>query len=83
MSEQAILWAFGLLIGALFAVVGFLTRIFWAKLAAIDSGALAAFLARDTEREKQWMYWRDDVNKRLDAHAQFGDRITMLERNGH
>jgi hypothetical protein len=86
-SEDAILWLFGVLIAALFGIVGFLGRIFWAKLVAVDSGALAAFLARDSEREKQWMFWRIEVDKRLDAHAELSrsnaDRLTRIERNGH
>lgn len=87
MSEQAILWLFGTLIGALFGLVAFLGRIFWAKLNEIDSGALATFLAKDGEREKGWWSWRSEVDKRLDAHAEAShtnsDRITRLERNGH
>jgi len=75
------------MIGALFGLIGFLAKIFWAKLAAIDSGALASFLARDQEREKQWMFWRIEVEKRLDAHGESSrrnsERITRLERNGH
>ena len=80
MSEQAVLWLFGLLIGALFGLVAFLAKIFWAKLNALDSGALAAFIAKDIEREKAWWEWRRsesdekirsraEVKERLDAHA--------------
>lgn len=97
-SEQAVLWAFGLLIGALFALVGFLGRIFWTKLAAVDTGALAQFVAKDAEREKAWWEWRasldadrkarhDELARRLDSHASdikdHGNRLTRLERNGY
>lgn len=80
MSEQAVLWLFGVLLTALFALVGFLAKIFWAKLSALDSGALAAFIAKDAEREKAWWEWRKadgdekrqsraEVKERLDSHA--------------
>ena len=97
MSENVVLWLFGILIGALFALIAFLGRIFWTKLSALDSGALAQFIAKDGEREKSWWQWRDDlmadhtrrrteIDKRLDAHAgeikNHENRITRLERNG-
>lgn len=87
MSEQAVLWLFAVLITALFGLLGMLAKVVWAKIAELDSGALGAFVAKDTEREKQWMFWRDSVNERLDAHAKESKvhehRITRLERNGH
>ncbi len=86
MSEQAVLWLFGVLLAMLGALVVALARIFWNKLSSIDSGALASFVARDAEREKQWMIWRETVNHRLDSkRADIKDhehRITRLERNG-
>ena len=90
MSEQAVLWLFGVLLTALFALVGFLAKIFWAKLSALDSGALAAFIAKDAEREKAWWEWRSSLetrnDRRLDAHAgelkSHENRITRIERNG-
>lgn len=87
MSEQAVLWIFGFLITIILGLIAFLGRMFWTKLQSIDSGALATFLGRDTEREKQWMFWRESVDKRLDFHANENrdqeKRITKLERNGH
>lgn len=86
MSEQAVLWIFGILIGALFALVGAIAKAMWAKIAAIDSGDLAAFRAMDTERQKQMEYWRAVVDKRLDEKkASLKDhehRLTRIERNG-
>ena len=80
MSEPAALWIFGILIGALFALIGFLAKIFWAKLNELDSGALAAFVARFDATERSWENWRvtytgdtekrrAEIDKRLDAHA--------------
>lgn len=87
MSEQAVLWLFGILIGALFALVGLLWKIVWDKLSAIDSGALASFQAMDREREKQWMLWREVVDERLKAKRlkleDHEHRVTRLERNGN
>jgi len=97
-SEPVILWIFGVLIGSLFALIGFLAKIFWAKLNELDSGALAAFIARFDATERSWDIWRttfvvdtayrrDAIDKRLDAHAALihnhGDRVTRIERNGH
>lgn len=87
MSEQAVLWLFGVLITALFGLVATLAKVVWSKLAELDSGALAAFVARDGEREKQWMFWREAADKRFDTHAaeikNHENRITRLERNGN
>ena len=80
MSEQAVLWLFGVLLTALYGLIGFLAKIVWSKLNKIDSGALAAFIAKDIEREKAWWEWRKaendekararaEVKERLDAHA--------------
>lgn len=69
MSEQAVLWLFGVLLATLGALVLALARIFWTKLAKIDSGDLAAFEAKDTQREKDWLSWREIVNTRLGRHA--------------
>jgi hypothetical protein len=91
-------WIFGILILALFGLVGLVFRIVWNKIAALDTGALAQFIAKDTEREKSWWEWRkaeneekgrsrSEVKERLDAHADaikgHDKRITMIERNGH
>ncbi len=102
MSEEAILdavlWIFGILIGALFALVGIVYRDLIHRLNKIDSGALAQFVAKDAEREKAWWEWRasldgdrrsrhEEHGKRLDSHAAdirtHEIRITRLERNGH
>lgn len=87
MSEQAALWLFGVLLAALAALVVSLARIFWNKLSALDSGTLAAFVAMDSERDKQTGRWRDTVDKRLDDKRQslkdLEHRLTRLERNGH
>ena len=80
MSEQAVLWLFGVLLTALYGLIGFLAKIVWSKLNKIDSGALASFIAKDMEREKAWWEWRksendekrqsrSEVKERLDAHA--------------
>ena len=97
-SEPVILWIFGILIGALFALIGFLAKIFWGKLNELDSGALAAFIARFDATERSWDNWRttfvvdtahrrDAIDKRLDAHAielkDHEKRVTRIERNGH
>ena len=86
MSEQEVLWLIGILLGALATLVIALARIFWNKLSEIDSGAFAAFRAMDVEREKQWMYWRNVVDRRLDEKkANIKDldhRVMKLERNG-
>ena len=78
---------FGILIAALFGLVAVVWRIVWSRLQKIDSGALAAFQAKDTEREKAWWEWRATLDKRMDAHSQdlklIERRITRLERNGH
>lgn len=87
MNEQEVLWLLGILLAALGTLVISLARIFWNKLSEIDSGAFAAFKAMDVEREKQWMYWRTTVDKRLDdKRATIKDldhRVTKIERNGH
>ena len=80
MSQEAVLWLLGGLLAALYGLIGFLAKIFWAKLNALDSGALASFIAKDAEREKAWWEWRKadgdekrqsrtEVKERLDAHA--------------
>lgn len=91
-------WIFGILIAALFGLIGLVFRIFWAKLSAIDTGALAQFVAKDVERERAWWEWRgaldadrrsrhDELARRLDAHAadikDLTHRVTRIERNGH
>ena len=98
MSQEAVLWLLGGLLAALYGLIGFLAKIFWAKLNELDSGALAAFVARFDATERSWDIWRttfvvdtayrrDAIDKRLDAHAALihnhGDRVTRIERNGH
>lgn len=97
MSEQAVLWAFGILIAINGALVGIIWRSLNKRLDDIDTGALASFVAKDSEREKAWWEWRaaldsdrrsrhDELTKRLDAHAAdlrgLERRLTRLERNG-
>lgn len=91
MSEQAVLTVIGLLIGALFGVVGFIIRAMWAKLIALEEaeqdGELGAFVARFDATERSWESWREGIDRRLDSHSddikRNGNRLTRLERNGH
>lgn len=91
MTVEIVLWLFA----GLFVVIGALIGIIWKsvkdRLDDIDTGALAAFIARFNATESSWERWRQEfsgeVSKRLDSHSdqiRTNDRrITRLERNGH
>ena len=91
MSEQAVLWAFGILIAINGALIAVIWRSLNKRLDDIDTGALAAFIARFNATEAAWDLWRKEFTaentKRHDAHGSEirnnDRRITRLERNGH
>jgi hypothetical protein len=84
MSEPTIVWMFGTLIAALFGLIAFLGRMFWAKLEALEEGQrdslVTAHIARFNATEQAWDLWRasleadrksrhDEHGRRLDSHA--------------
>lgn len=91
MTTEVALWAFGILLAALGALIAVVWKSVNKRLDEIDTGALAAFIARFNATEAAWDLWRRDFvsenTKRHDAHGaeiRMQDRrITRLERNGH
>lgn len=86
MSEQAVLWAFGIFIAALFALVGVIYWNLVSRLNKLDSGVLQQFLSKDAEREKAWWEWRVTLDRRLNAHAEeireLRERMARAQING-
>ena len=88
MSEQSVLTIIGLLITVLLTAGGFVFRVIWAKLVALEkkTGDLPAFIARFDATERSWESWREGIDERLNSHGddikRNGNRLTRLERNG-